>query len=284
MSELINNHNSLWNVFHVDKNLFTFVKKYTQVDWTNSWQKNHKQRKPNKKPVSDDSHQNSQMVLIGPLPQTPRSRSDAATQLQNPANTQTQNQLISDFWFSSILFLLIYPIIKVQCLVLNLFVLVAPQECGSLFCDHKRVCASSNKTPMEQRFVWLKLGQKLKPDLEQHMETTVRKHWGVCVCVYVCVCTSRMMKNSSPGSPWTTIFCPSSNWTGSNASATVRRSHLSRDSEQKTHTHTQKAEIQHTHTHKTPFCLLCEIFLISFIFYQFILVSAPNTSCSSVWM
>lgn len=43
--------------------------------------------------------------------------------------------------------------------------------------------------------------------------------------------TSKIMKNSSPGSPCTTIFCPSSNWTGSNASATVRRSHLSRDSE-----------------------------------------------------
>lgn len=42
--------------------------------------------------------------------------------------------------------------------------------------------------------------------------------------------TSKIMKNSSPGSPCTTIFCPSSNWTGSNASATVRRSHLSRDS------------------------------------------------------
>lgn len=42
--------------------------------------------------------------------------------------------------------------------------------------------------------------------------------------------TSKIMKNSSPGSPWTTIFCPSSNCTGSKASATVRRSHLSRDS------------------------------------------------------
>lgn len=38
------------------------------------------------------------------------------------------------------------------------------------------------------------------------------------------------MKNSSPGSPCTTIFSPSSNCTGSRASATVRRSHLSRDS------------------------------------------------------
>lgn len=44
--------------------------------------------------------------------------------------------------------------------------------------------------------------------------------------------TSKMMKNSSPGSPCTTIFCPSSNWTGSKASATVRRSHLSSDSEE----------------------------------------------------
>lgn len=42
--------------------------------------------------------------------------------------------------------------------------------------------------------------------------------------------TSVMMKKSSPGSPWTTIFSPSSNWTGSRASATVRRSHFSRDS------------------------------------------------------
>lgn len=42
--------------------------------------------------------------------------------------------------------------------------------------------------------------------------------------------TSRMMKNSSPGSPCTTIFWVSSNCTGSKASATVRRSHLSRDS------------------------------------------------------
>lgn len=42
--------------------------------------------------------------------------------------------------------------------------------------------------------------------------------------------TSVMMKKSSPGSPWTTIFSPSSNWTGSSASATVRRSHFSRDS------------------------------------------------------
>lgn len=41
--------------------------------------------------------------------------------------------------------------------------------------------------------------------------------------------TSVMMKKSSPGSPCTTIFSPSSNWTGSSASATVRRSHLSRD-------------------------------------------------------
>lgn len=38
------------------------------------------------------------------------------------------------------------------------------------------------------------------------------------------------MKKSSPGSPCTTIFSPSSNWTGSSASATVSRSHLSRDS------------------------------------------------------
>lgn len=38
------------------------------------------------------------------------------------------------------------------------------------------------------------------------------------------------MKKSSPGSPCTTIFSPSSNWTGSRASATVRRSHLSKDS------------------------------------------------------
>lgn len=42
--------------------------------------------------------------------------------------------------------------------------------------------------------------------------------------------TSVMMKKSSPGSPWTTIFSPSSNCTGSRASATVRRSHFSRDS------------------------------------------------------
>lgn len=41
-----------------------------------------------------------------------------------------------------------------------------------------------------------------------------------------------MMKNSFPGSPCTTIFCPSSNCTVSKASATVRRSHLSRDSVQ----------------------------------------------------
>lgn len=49
-------------------------------------------------------------------------------------------------------------------------------------------------------------------------------------CQQTGYCTSRMMKNSSPGSPWTTIFWPSSNCTGSRASATVRRSHLSRDS------------------------------------------------------
>lgn len=42
--------------------------------------------------------------------------------------------------------------------------------------------------------------------------------------------TSVIMKKSSPGSPCTTIFSPSSNWTGSSASATVSRSHLSRDS------------------------------------------------------
>lgn len=42
--------------------------------------------------------------------------------------------------------------------------------------------------------------------------------------------TSVIMKKSSPGSPCTTIFSPSSNWTGSRASATVKRSHLSRDS------------------------------------------------------
>lgn len=42
--------------------------------------------------------------------------------------------------------------------------------------------------------------------------------------------TSVMMKKSSPGSPCTTIFSPSSNWTGSSASATVKRSHLSKDS------------------------------------------------------
>lgn len=42
--------------------------------------------------------------------------------------------------------------------------------------------------------------------------------------------TSNMMKNSSPGSPCTTIFWLSSNCTGSRASATVKRSHLSRDS------------------------------------------------------
>lgn len=42
--------------------------------------------------------------------------------------------------------------------------------------------------------------------------------------------TSSMMKNSSPGSPCTTIFWLSSNCTGSRASATVRRSHLSSDS------------------------------------------------------
>lgn len=46
------------------------------------------------------------------------------------------------------------------------------------------------------------------------------------------VCTSRMMKNSSPGSPCTTIFWRSTNGTISKASATVRRSHLSRDSVQ----------------------------------------------------
>ena len=41
--------------------------------------------------------------------------------------------------------------------------------------------------------------------------------------------TSVMMKKSSPGSPCTTIFSPSSNCTGSRASATVRRSHFSKD-------------------------------------------------------
>lgn len=49
------------------------------------------------------------------------------------------------------------------------------------------------------------------------------------------VCTSRMMKNSSPGFPCTTIFWRSSNCTVSMASATVRRSHLSRDSVQGQH-------------------------------------------------
>lgn len=44
------------------------------------------------------------------------------------------------------------------------------------------------------------------------------------------VLASVIMKKSSPGSPWTTIFSPSSNWTGSRASATVKRSHLSKDS------------------------------------------------------
>lgn len=44
--------------------------------------------------------------------------------------------------------------------------------------------------------------------------------------------TSRIMKNSLPGSPCTTIFWPSSNCTVSKASATVNRSHLSSDSVQ----------------------------------------------------
>lgn len=57
------------------------------------------------------------------------------------------------------------------------------------------------------------------------------------------VYTSKMMKNSSPGSPCTTIFCPSSNWTGSKASATVRRSHLSRDSEGGEHRRKDSAEM-----------------------------------------
>lgn len=49
------------------------------------------------------------------------------------------------------------------------------------------------------------------------------------------ILTSVIMKKSSPGSPCTTIFSPSSNWTGSKASATVRRSHLSKDSVNKAH-------------------------------------------------
>lgn len=43
--------------------------------------------------------------------------------------------------------------------------------------------------------------------------------------------TSVMIKKSSPGSPCLTISCPSSNCTASRASATVKRSHLSRFSE-----------------------------------------------------
>lgn len=50
--------------------------------------------------------------------------------------------------------------------------------------------------------------------------------------------TSRIMKNSLPGSPCTTIFCPSSNCTVSKASAMVRRSHFSKDSvERRINTH-----------------------------------------------
>lgn len=44
--------------------------------------------------------------------------------------------------------------------------------------------------------------------------------------------TSKIMKKSSPGSPCLTISSPSSNCTGSRASATVSRSHLSRFSEE----------------------------------------------------
>lgn len=38
-------------------------------------------------------YQNSPMVLIFPLPQTPRSLSDAATQLQNPEHAKTQRSV-----------------------------------------------------------------------------------------------------------------------------------------------------------------------------------------------
>lgn len=55
--------------------------------------------------------------------------------------------------------------------------------------------------------------------------------YNVCVFVWPCLCvclTSVMMKKSSPGSPCRTISWPSSNWTGSKASATVNLSHLSK--------------------------------------------------------
>lgn len=83
--------------------------------------------------------------------------------------------------------------------------------------------------------------------------------------------TSNMMKNSSPGSPCTTIFWPSSNWTGSKASATVRRSHLSRDSEggEKTTAGLSAGDRQTQRRGGGDFCLKQDIFKLS----QVILIS-----------
>lgn len=87
------------------------------------------------------------------------------------------------------------------------------------------------------------------------------------------VFTSKMIKNSSPGSPCTTIFCPSSNWTGSKASATVRRSHLSRDSEEGEH----RAKLSHEMREQKEFSLSLVLFsaeiFLKFLF-KFIFISA----------
>lgn len=73
----------------------------------------------------------------------------------------------------------------------------------------------------------------LKSEIELNTNIFNRQPWslpGNDRVYQVANLTSVIMKKSSPGSPCTTIFSPSSNWTGSRASATVSRSHLSRDS------------------------------------------------------
>lgn len=93
--------------------------------------------------------------------------------------------------------------------------------------------------------------------------------------------TSKMMKNSSPGSPCTTIFCPSSNWTGSKASATVRRSHLSRDSEDGEQ-ETFQLNWQKT-LEKVELVLVPSSLRYFYTHFHVILISTPNASSMLLW-
>lgn len=83
-------------------------------------------------------------------------------------------------------------------------------------------------------YVLLMLGCRhgLLGEIDRMLHAKPNAQFGLTSACRRLVCTSRIMKNSLPGSPCTTIFWPSSNCTVSKESATVRRSHLSRDSVQ----------------------------------------------------